>query len=68
MRWGVLRSGPAHLFQVPSLNPDGSHLVVQPQWVDWVRALLVHLARLMQGHKSRGPLLTHSVLLTYFDP
>ncbi len=33
-----------------------------------MRALLVHLASLLQGHKSYGPLLTPFVLLTSFDP
>jgi hypothetical protein len=56
------------LRQVPPVEPDGPVFAVQPRRVDWVRALLVHPARLLQGHKSFEPFLTPSVLLTWFDP
>ncbi len=56
------------MFQVPYLEPDSSLLAVQLRRVDWVRALLVHLARPLQGCKSFEPFLTPSVMLTWFDP
>ncbi len=54
--------------QVPPVEPDGPNFAVQLRWVDWVRALLVHPARPLQGRKSFEPFLTPSVLLTWLDP
>ncbi len=54
--------------QVPAVEPDGPVLTVQPLQIDWMQAMLVHTARLLQGCKLPRPFMTLSVLATCFWP